>query len=107
MLNTNCLNSPESVALLNRTLRDERNTIVVLGSALMNSVPVNSHFHALHMVLDVDYHLIVFAHLNTGSRNHSVCGQHTSFDTVSQHTLTMAPDGVGGIRSTHLTGTVQ
>lgn len=100
------INSPECVALLNRTLRNERHTIVVLRAALVNSMPVNGHFHALHMVLHVDHHLIVFAHLNTGSGNHAVCGQHTSFNTVGQHALAMAPDGIGGVRCAHLAGTV-
>lgn len=96
---------PESVALLDRTLRHEGDTIVVLRSALPDSVPMQSGLHALHVVLDVNHHLVVLADLDTGTGDHPVGGQHTSLDTVGQHALAMTPHGVGGIRGAHLAGT--
>lgn len=96
----------ERVSLLNWTLRNKRYSIVVLGSSLPDSVPMDSRLHALHMVLHIDNHLVVFAHLNTGSRDHPVRRQDTTFHAIGQHALTVTPHGVGGVRGAHLAGTV-
>lgn len=97
-------NVPEGVSLLDGALRHERDTIVVLGSSLPDSVPMNGQLHTFHVVLDIDHNSVVLAHLNTRAGDHTVDGQDTSLDTIGQHALTVAPYGVGGIRGTYLTG---
>lgn len=67
---------------------------------------MNGQLHTFHVVLDIDHNSIVLAYLNTRPGDHTVDGQDTSLDTIGQHALTVTPYGVGGIRGTHLTGTV-
>lgn len=97
---------PERISLLNRTLRDERHSVVVLRAALVNAVPVNGHLHSLHMVLHIDDNLVVFTHLNARTGDHTVGGENTAFHAISEHALTVRPHRVGGIRCAHLAGTV-
>lgn len=80
---TKAINSPERVSLLDRTLRDEWDTVVVLCTLLQDSVPVNGDFHTLHVVFNVDDDAIVLANLNTWPWNHTVDGKNTAFNTVS------------------------
>lgn len=91
--------------MLNGTLGDEWHTIVILGASLPNTVPVDGDFHALHMILDVDDHLVILADLDTGTGDHAVGGQDTSFHAIGQNALAVTPNGVGGIRCAHLAGT--
>lgn len=72
----------------------------------MDAVPMDSYFHAFHMIFYVDYDLVVLAHLNAGSRNHTICCENTTLYTISQHTLAMAPYCIGGVRCAHLTCSV-
>lgn len=68
----------------------------------MDSVPVNGHLHTFHVVLNVDNDSIVFAHLYTGSRNHSVRCQDTPFHAIGQDALAVRPHGIRCIRGTEL-----
>lgn len=95
----------ERVALLDGTLRDEGDAVVVLGSSLPDSVPVQSALHALHVVLDVNDDLVVLADLDTGTGDHPVGGQDSSLHSIGQDALTVGPDGVRGVRGAHLAGT--
>lgn len=105
---SSCVSCPlvtERVSLLDGTLGDEGDSVVVLGSTLPDSVPVKSGLHALHVVLDVDDNLVVLADLNTGTGDHSVGGEHSTLDTIGQHALAVTPHGVGGVGGTNLAGT--
>lgn len=93
---------PESVSLLNWALSDERHTVIVLRASLPDSMPVNGDFHTFHMIFNIDYHLVVFANLYTGSWQHTIGSQDTSFDTIGQHALAVTPHDIGSIRSTYL-----
>jgi len=53
----------ERVPFVNRTLGDVRHTVVVLSSLLVESVPMDHQFHAVHVVQDVDDDLVSFADL--------------------------------------------
>lgn len=97
--------SPERVALLDRTLRHERHTVVVLRAALVDAVPVDGHLHALHVVLHIDDDLVVLAHLDARSGDHAVGREDSTLDTVGQHALAVRPHRVGGVRRAHLAGT--
>lgn len=44
---------------------------------------------------------IIYLYTRTGQ--HTVYGQHSSFDTVGQHALAMAPQSVCRVRRAHLT----
>lgn len=76
------LQLPERATLLNRALRHERYTVVILGAPLPNSVPMDGHFHTLDVVLHVDHDLVALADLDTGSGYHSVRCQNPSFHAV-------------------------
>jgi hypothetical protein len=75
-------NSPESVALLDRTLGHKWYTIIVLSALLPNTVPMDCRLHTLHMVLHIDDNTIVFAHLDTGTGDHTIGGEDTAFHTI-------------------------
>ena len=95
---------PECIALLNVTLCDEWHTVIVLRAALPNAMPMNGHLHAFHVVFNIDDNLIVFADLYAGTGNHAIGCQDATLHTIGQDTLTMTPDGVGGVWCAHLTG---
>lgn len=97
---------PESVSLLDRALRNEWYTVIVLWASVVDSVPMDGYFHSFHMIFHVDDDLVVLAHLNAGSRNHTICCENTTLYTISQHALTMAPNCIGGVRCAHLTCSV-
>lgn len=96
----------ECVALLNGTLCDERDTIVVLRSTLPDAMPVDGHLHALHVVLHVDDNLVVLAHLDTRSGNHPICRENSTFNAIGQNALTVTPHSIRRIGCAHLAGTV-
>lgn len=75
--------SPECVALLDRTLCDEWYAIVVLGVPLPDTVPMEGHFHTLHVILNIDNNLIILAHLYTGAGNHTIDCQDTALNAIS------------------------
>lgn len=76
------MNIPESVSLLNRALCDVGHSVVELRSPLPDSVPMDGDFHALHVVFDIYYDLIVLADLDAGSGQHSVGGEDSSFYSI-------------------------
>lgn len=53
----------ERVAFVYGTLGDVRHSVVVLGAALMKSVPVDHEFQTVHVVQDVDDYLVSFTDL--------------------------------------------
>jgi hypothetical protein len=75
-------NSPESVSLLDRALRDEWHTVVVLSSLLPDSMPVNCDFHTFHVVFNINDDAIVLADLDAWPWDHTVDGKNTAFNTV-------------------------
>lgn len=112
----------KGIAFLNRTLRDIRHTIRVLRALLMDPVPMDRCRLSFHSVFDIDDHFISLAYLSilkqsviviyrgiafhylyTRAGQHSVCGENSSFDTVGQNALAIAPNRVRCIRGTHLT----
>lgn len=97
---------PERISLLNRALRHKRHTVVVLRASLPDSMPVNGHLHTFHMVLYIDNYLVILAHLDGRSRQHSVGCEDSSLDTIGQHTLTMRPHHIRRIWCTDLTRSV-
>lgn len=72
----------------------------------MDAVPVDGHLHALHVIFHIDDDLVVFAHLNAGTRYHTVRGEDAALHTVRQHALTVAPYRIRGVRCAHLAGAV-
>lgn len=96
---------PECVSLLNGALCHKRNTIVILRTTLMNTMPMQCRLHAFHVIFHIDDNLIVFAHLYTGPGNHTICRQNTTFHTIGQHALAVTPHGIRCIRCAHLTST--
>lgn len=101
------MHAPECVSLLDRALSHKRHSVVILRASLKDAVPMDRHFHALHVVFDVDDDSIVLAHLDTGSGDHSVGSQDSAFDSVSQDALAMAPHGVGCIWGANLASSVK
>lgn len=97
------VNVPESVSLLDWALRHERYTVVILGSSLPDSVPMDGDFHTFHVIFYIDYHFVVFAHLYARSGQHTIGGQNSSFDSISQHALTVTPYYIGSVWCAHLT----
>lgn len=87
-------------------LCDKWNSVIVLCAFLQDSMPVNCHFHALHMIFNIDDDSVSFTNLNTWSGNHTINCENTTFDAISEHALAMTPYGVGCIWCTDLTGTV-
>lgn len=65
------------------------------------------HFHALHVVLDVDDDSVVLADLDAGAGYHSVGRQNTALDSVGQNALAMTPHGVGCIGGANLASAVK
>lgn len=65
------------------------------------------HFHALHVVLDVDDDAIVLADLDAGPGDHSVGCQDSALDSVGQDALAMTPHGVGCIGGANLASAVK
>lgn len=53
----------ERVALVYGTLGDVRHAVVVLGAALVESVPMDDELQTVHVVEHVDDHLVSLAHL--------------------------------------------
>lgn len=91
---------PERISLLDRTLSYKRDSIVVLGATLPDTVPVDSDLHSLHVVLNVDDNFVVFAHLDWRTRQHSVYAEDAALHTISQHALAVWPDSVGSVGCT-------
>lgn len=58
----------ERVSLVGGTLSDVRDTVVVLGAFLVNTVPMDDQLQTVHVVQNVDDHLVTFADLNTQKR---------------------------------------
>lgn len=75
--------SPEGISLLNWTLRHEWHAIIILSSFLQDSMPMNCHFHALHMILNVDNNSIILADLNTWPGNHTIGCENTALNAIS------------------------
>lgn len=69
-------------------------------------MPMKRNFHAFHVILDIDNNTIVFADLDTWPGDHSIGGQDTAFNTVSQHALAMTPNGIRSIWGANLTSAV-
>jgi hypothetical protein len=99
--------SPECVSLLNWTLCDEWDAVVILSAALPNAVPMDCVFHAFHVILNIDDDTIVFTYLNTWPWNHTICRQNSSLDAISQHALTVTPYGICGVWCAHLACTAK
>lgn len=59
---------PEGISLLDRALGNEWYTIIVLCSSLEDTVPVDGHFHAFHMIFNINDYFVVFTNLDGRSR---------------------------------------
>lgn len=100
------MHAPECVSLLDWALSHKRHSVVILRASLENSVPMERHFHALHVVLDVDDDSVVLADLDAGPGDHSVGRQDSALDSVGQDALAMTPHGVGCIGGANLASAV-
>lgn len=74
--------APECISLLNWALRYKRHAIVVLGTSLPNTVPMNRNLHAFHVIFNIDNDSIIFADLNAWPWNHTIGRQNTAFNTI-------------------------
>lgn len=54
---------PEGVARSYGALCDEGNPVVVLGTPLVDTVPVNCCFQPLHLVVQIYHHFVSFTDL--------------------------------------------
>jgi hypothetical protein len=63
-------------------LGDEGDTVVVLRTSLVDTVPMDGQLHTFNLIVEVDDNLVAFANLDAGTWDHSVDGEDTSLNTV-------------------------